>query len=67
MSENQKYEYMTIEVDADLLEKVTPIFANYGLTVEQAIVRFFTWVAKCPEQAKPYLLELREKYESMIV
>ena len=65
MSESHEYEHITIEVDADLLERVAPIFASHGLTPERVVEHFLTWVTKYPEEAMPYLLDLKGKYGPM--
>ena len=64
MSNQRKYAYTTIEVGADLLERATPLFANYGLTPEQAAKQFVMWVVKHPEKAVPFLLDAKTKYGS---
>lgn len=61
MSDKQNYDYITIDVDADLLEEVRPLFAQYGLTPERAAELFFAWMAKHPEEAISYFLEAKEK------
>lgn len=46
---------LTITIDSELRDQAEKLFANYGLTLEQAVLLFFKWCGSNPEQAKAAL------------
>lgn len=42
---------VTFEVDANTLNEAETMLAAQGLTLEDALLNFFSWCARCPDEA----------------